>query len=417
MERNVINENPEYQRESAIWSKEKQQLFLDSIFHNIDIPKIYFHDVRNENGRYYYSIIDGKQRLYTIWRFFSDEIELADDFELRIRDPQSEDGSGELVLQGKTLYSEMNDHFRELFKSASLDIVLVQNADEEDIEELFSRLNNGEPLSAAEKRNAITGDMTTLIRQVAKHPVFSKKIRFATKRRQDYEAAVKIIIIEHTEMKGGEPYCDLKKRFLDQLVKDNKSMDTAQMEGLRKRVEIHLNFMKSIFDDEDPLLGKQAYVPLYYLFTKHISSNYGSPTLRSDIKSFLSDFQIMRKLNLEKEEEERDVSLIEFGRLMQQGTNDKNSLRERTQTLTRYFLGNYPNVEIKDRKRHFTPEERYAIYMLGGRQCDECGIGLQSLDEMHADHIEQHAFAGTTTISNARALCENCNTKLSKQVQ
>ncbi len=46
VERNVIQDNPEYQRESGVWSPEKKQLFLDSILNDIDIPKIYFHDLR-----------------------------------------------------------------------------------------------------------------------------------------------------------------------------------------------------------------------------------------------------------------------------------------------------------------------------------------------------------------------------------
>ncbi len=50
IEKNVIDDSPEYQRESGVWAPEKQQLFLDSIFNGFDIPKIYFHDLRG--GKY-----------------------------------------------------------------------------------------------------------------------------------------------------------------------------------------------------------------------------------------------------------------------------------------------------------------------------------------------------------------------------
>ena len=43
--RSSINESPEYQRESAVWSPEKRELFIDSLINGYDIPKIYFHDL------------------------------------------------------------------------------------------------------------------------------------------------------------------------------------------------------------------------------------------------------------------------------------------------------------------------------------------------------------------------------------
>ena len=44
--RSAINEKPPYQRESSVWSLEKQQLFIDSLLNGYDVPKIYLHDLR-----------------------------------------------------------------------------------------------------------------------------------------------------------------------------------------------------------------------------------------------------------------------------------------------------------------------------------------------------------------------------------
>ncbi len=63
VEKNVIDESPDYQRESGVWSTEKKQLFLDSLFNEFDVPKFYFHDLTGGKGRYDYAIIDGKKRL------------------------------------------------------------------------------------------------------------------------------------------------------------------------------------------------------------------------------------------------------------------------------------------------------------------------------------------------------------------
>ena len=82
VEKNVIDDEPTYQRESGVWSTEKQQLFIDSLFNRYDIPKIYLHDLRGKDPKFKFAVIDGKQRLHTIWQFLDNALPLADDFEL-----------------------------------------------------------------------------------------------------------------------------------------------------------------------------------------------------------------------------------------------------------------------------------------------------------------------------------------------
>src|SRR5258708_38841593 len=60
---------PEYQREKSLWSPEKKSLLIDTILEDIDIPKLYFN--RTPDGNY--EVVDGQQRLWTIWEFFAGE--------------------------------------------------------------------------------------------------------------------------------------------------------------------------------------------------------------------------------------------------------------------------------------------------------------------------------------------------------
>src|ERR1700683_5350529 len=83
-ERDEINVNPEYQRKGGIWTLEKKSLLIDSILNDYDIPKIYFHALGSEEyatGGFRYAVIDGRQRLETIWSFMDGSFTLADDFE------------------------------------------------------------------------------------------------------------------------------------------------------------------------------------------------------------------------------------------------------------------------------------------------------------------------------------------------
>jgi 5-methylcytosine-specific restriction endonuclease McrA len=174
--------------------------------------------------------------------------------------------------------------------------------------------------------------------------------------------------------------------------------------------------MKRTFGKRDQLLSKQAYPPLYYLWLKVMTKDYAHPALFGRMRSFLEDFHVRRATNLQRPEDQRDSTLIEFGRLMQQGTNDLNSLQQRVSILRRYFLEQFSDVLIKDKTRSFTEEERLVIWVLGGKRCAECGRALGELEDMEADHKVQWAHGGATTLENGRSLCKPCNASLAQKV-
>lgn len=65
-DKEVIKTNPAYQRNGEIWTKEKRQLLIDSILNDYDIPKLYFHLLKDEQKStksidYEYAIIDGRR--------------------------------------------------------------------------------------------------------------------------------------------------------------------------------------------------------------------------------------------------------------------------------------------------------------------------------------------------------------------
>ena len=401
----VIDKSPTYQREGAVWSIDKKQLFIDSVFAEFDVPKLYLHDIRTDSSAALdYAIIDGKQRLETLWEFMRGDFTSARDFSI-------EDATqGE--LEGAVKFTELGTDWQDVFKSRQIDVVLVSDADEEDIEDLFSRLNNGEPLNAAEKRNAMGGKMVELIRTTSDHKFLVKNLKISNNRYAHREIAVKFLLIEHSERDGKGSYCDLKKRHLDNLVSSNKSLSTTDATGLTKRVDRNLSWMNKLFDKPDALLSKQAYPPLYYLFIKELRGKYGHPNLRTQIHGFLENFELLRVQNFQKPEDDRDNYLTEYSRLMQQGTNDLNSLEQRVSTLVRFFLQEHPEVELKDPRRAFSQEERFAVWIRSGKQCANCDKELPQLSDMQADHVTQWEFAGATKLSNGRALCATCNASL-----
>lgn len=417
--RNAVDASPEYQREAGVWGREKQQLFLDTLFNGYDLPKIYLHALKINGGLHDYALVDGKQRLQCIWDFMGGDIPLGPEFE---HNPVGNfDRHSTPYPKGGDYYSDLSEYWQAKFRNVPLDVVVIQDAEVEDIEEIFSRLNNGEPLNSAEKRNAFGGNMCGAIRDLARtHKFFKETVLLRDKRFQYFDFAARFLLIEHGIKNGAPAYRDLKKRFLDALVRDNKNMSDLDIKDLKKRVVKQLNSLVKVFNPKDPALKQAGYPQLYYLFVKEMEENYADARLYSRLKEFIPAFtaQRVRTRKLKPEQklgDDKHVYLDEFERLMQQG-NDESSLRIRVRTMRSFFLLNYPSVKFRDPNRNFTEAERYAIFVLGGEKCAECNKPFNGYDNFQADHMIQWAHGGATTLDNARALCKPCNAKGNKKV-
>ena len=55
-------------------------MLIDSIINRYDIPKLYFHKLPNAKDEFEYAIIDGRQRLETIWKFIDGDFALDSEF-------------------------------------------------------------------------------------------------------------------------------------------------------------------------------------------------------------------------------------------------------------------------------------------------------------------------------------------------
>src|SRR5262245_10751487 len=79
--RDRIDIDPKYQRRSNLWSPSKQAYLIDTILNDYDMPKFYLADFTIANTelnkkRNRYAVIDGKQRLEAIFKFFEGELNL-----------------------------------------------------------------------------------------------------------------------------------------------------------------------------------------------------------------------------------------------------------------------------------------------------------------------------------------------------
>ena len=331
--RSAIEEKPPYQRESAVWSLDKQQLFIDSLLNGYDVPKIYLHDLRGKHPTKVYAVVDGKQRLTTIWEFLTDGFALAPEFRIDPNNVPEELPADAVTPAGALRFSSFDPHWQKFLRDTYLSVVLIKNATEEDIEDLFSRLNNGEPLNAAEKRNAMGGDVAKLIREVAKGPFFAERLHFSNARHHQYDLAARLLVIEHARRGGAAGLPDLRSSALDTFVRDNKKLDEADRSALLAAVIGRLDRLAMVFGPSDPLLSAPTYALLYYLFVDAALGPDASHDDGARLRDFLEWFQQTRLAELDRSDGERDAALIEYSGLMQHGANDQRNIDRRLEIL------------------------------------------------------------------------------------
>lgn len=328
--RSAIEENAPYQREGAVWSLEQQQLFVDSLLNGYDVPKIYLHDLRGRHPTKVYAIVDGKQRLTTIWRFLRDAFPLAPDFVTIPANLPDIPPNTPRPLAGQR-FSELDPAWQRELTGTYLAVVLIQHATPGDIEDLFSRLNNGEPLNAAEKRNAIGGSMAQLTRELVRHPFFTDRLPFDNDRHQHFDLAAKVLLIEEArhETRGAVP--DLQAASLDRFVRAHREMSNDERERLKEWALVPLSYLCRVFHADDPLLARPAAAPLLYLFARGLRGGHRdvSPT---QIRAFLAGFEQARHKALE-DPANADASLIEFTALSESRTNEAPNLARRLAIL------------------------------------------------------------------------------------
>ena len=328
--RSSIEENAPYQREGAVWSTEQQQLFIDSLLNGYDVPKIYLHDLRGLQPTKVYAIVDGKQRLTTIWRFLRDELPLATDYKTIAANVPDEARSASAPVAGQR-FSELDAAWQGVLRSTYLSVVLIQNATVDDIEELFARLNNGEPLNAAEKRNAIGGSMASLAREVSRHPFFTDRLPYGNDRYQHFDLATKVLMLEMAQREDRLAVPDLHADRLDAFVREHRSLSHDDRERLKEWALVPLSLLARAFHADDELLSRLATGPLFYLLVKRARKERPelSPTALRDA---VARFEEERHGALASPRE-ADASYLEFTALAEGDTNAAHNLRRRLEIL------------------------------------------------------------------------------------
>lgn len=157
--RGRINTDAEYQR-GDVWSEPQQQLLIDSLLRGFDLPKIFLRKLP-DGSPHLFDVVDGVQRLTAIWRYLADEFALPKSYTYP-----------DLGPVGGRRWSALPQDAMDRLQFAKITVTELETDSEDDIRELFQRLQKGEPLNAAERRNAMAGPVRDFVATLASHPLW-----------------------------------------------------------------------------------------------------------------------------------------------------------------------------------------------------------------------------------------------------
>jgi len=141
---------PDYQRDGDQWDEPTRSLLIESVINNLTIPAFFF-EVFTDAGVEKNSVIDGQQRLTTLYEFSQNKFRLVDSDEAPYLSPES-------VHYAAKTFDELPLPYQQAFKKYRLTIIKLRSLGEMRLE-IFRRINQGgTPLSGQDIRLAYYGE-------------------------------------------------------------------------------------------------------------------------------------------------------------------------------------------------------------------------------------------------------------------
>ncbi len=146
-----------------VWDVQRKSLLIHSMLSGYPIPPFY---AVKDGGCY--DMLDGKQRINAVVDFMEGKFELEGIPEV---EAENEDGSTDMVDINTLYFDEMEESLRDELSAYAFTVYYFEDATDEEIAEMFFRLNNGKALSAIELTRVKAKSMDA-IQEIGKHGLF-----------------------------------------------------------------------------------------------------------------------------------------------------------------------------------------------------------------------------------------------------
>ena len=401
-----LNLEPGFQRQS-VWKEPDRAKLIDSILRNYPLPAIFLYE-RQQDGKVMYDVIDGKQRLESIFMFtgamkgrFASKTQLSDSEEVQ-------------VINWALLKRRGLQHLITTYKLPVIEV----DGEIADIIQIFVRINStGKALTQQERRHA----------RYYQSPFLKEAARLA-KRYEGYFSEMGVFgSVQISRMKHIEFMCELmlslaqgdvlnKKTALDRVM-ETGSMSQRETSTASRQVVTTLNRLRKMFPKLRTTRLSQVtdFYTLAVLFGKFeseglILNDRRRSTLAWDL---LVEFAIkvdeVRELQRKARGARPEQELYrEYLLTVSQMTDDVNQRRKR-ENILRGVLGSL--FEKKALERGFTSEQRRILWNTNNNRVCSSSMCRKKLtwDDFTIDHIKPHSRGGESQLNNAAVMCRSCN--------
>jgi hypothetical protein len=322
-----IDLDADYQREK-IWSRKNQEELLDSILQNIDIPKIYLAEVRDDET-FDFECIDGKQRMTTLLDFYKPESAGVNPLTVKI--------AGDKYTY-KQLQADLPQIAKKVDDFELTFVIYPEIEDEEFLREIFRRLQLGVRLNAGELLKTYTGTLRDFVyKEMGKDAPFLKHTKLSEKRFSRQFTLAQICINSFKRSETGDfvraRYDDLGDFFKEKYDLDDNDENLVRIRKVLKVMDKH-------FGEEASSISSRAVAVSAYLFIEELGTSKRASSMPQFVKFYLTLLEEIKsnlKLLSNFDRPSNPTILEEFQKYISQASVEPHSIKRRNQFLGRAF--------------------------------------------------------------------------------
>lgn len=230
----VLSFSHPIQRQSGQWDIMQKSLLIHSMLANYPIPNIYVlrEDSRqvDDKGKhvFIFSVIDGKQRLTNVLSFLRGEYALSDN----VPDVTIEEET--YSIAGK-YFADLDEPVKYELQRYKFEIYSFEECSNDEVEEIFFRLNNATPLTKAQVAKAKVGTSNAIfINKLLGTRFMSESCNFSRAQRKnsdDQRVILQSAMLFDRNYKGME-ITDLSEKSIMEYAESIKGNFSAQQENI-----------------------------------------------------------------------------------------------------------------------------------------------------------------------------------------
>jgi hypothetical protein len=412
-QKHQINLEPGFQRRS-VWKPRDRQRLIQSIVDSYPFPSVFLYKRTDRNGRLVYDVIDGKQRLESIFMFSGVGRFSRHRFGMKL-----DLGDGLCWYDWRSICKRLPD-IRAAFQSYKIQTVEV-TGDLAQIIDVFVRINaTGMKLTSSEKRHAqfyTSPFLKEAEKLVVKHNTYLRDQKILTR-------------AQLGRMKGTELFSELLmsihksgpidgKIALDRAV-GNESVNGNTLARLTRELTRTIRSIRRMF----PKLRETRFrnSAEFYTLALVVWEMDKEGLVLVDKRRNLVAFELLRKLSTGVDQLREKLRKAQLAKPAERlysdylltvlGGTDKIANRERRRDILRSLL--WSLYERKVDKRSFTAEQRRIIWNSDDKRLcahPNCPKPKEPLrwEDFTVDHIIAYVKGGKTDLPNAQLMHRSCN--------